>query len=392
MVACGRTELPLEVPSNPPEVLEPRPEVCNGVDDDFNGIADDPFIDDAGLYVSDAHCGGCAISCNTSRKAELTAECQVRDGVPLCVATSCAPGFALSATGRCYPRDQFLCLPCATDDDCGPVVGARCFEFEGSRHCTFGCEHGCPDGYQCGGDADEGLVCEPIGGSCLCEAGQTFDFACALQDPEGNLCAGAARCDDGVLSSCLAPADICDGADNDCSGVVDDDFVDERGIYSVDVHNCGACGIDCTVDVQDLVCGGDPFAPSCVLHCPDLDDGTQPGDFVDADRDIATGCECELTTIGDDAGPVFAEGQDLDTNCDGADGIVTASIYVAPDGQDTHIGSPTRPLATLARAVRARCVDYRHTHTALTYFRGIGHLCGDADARERREDTRWLSA
>jgi hypothetical protein len=174
-------------------------------------------------------------------------------------------------------------------------------------------------------------------------------------DPEGNRCPGSARCEDGVLSECVAPAESCNDTDDDCDGEVDEEFRDRRGAYSVDIHNCGECGVDCTLDTipeGDLVCGGDPFAPTCVLDCPDARDGIDPGDRVDADRDIATGCECTVTALVDDAGPVLAEGEALDVNCDGADGIVVESFYVAPDGDDTGPGSPTRPLQTISEGLR----------------------------------------
>jgi hypothetical protein len=113
------------------------------------------------------------------------------------------------------------------------------------------------------------------------------------------------------------------------------------------------CGVDCdaseTPSVQ-LICGGDPLAPSCVLDCPDLRDGLMPGDKVDGDRVIGNGCECTFTSPIDVPGPVLAEGEMLDVNCDGADGDVLNSWYVAADGSDVGPGSPTRPLRTIAMA------------------------------------------
>jgi hypothetical protein len=154
---------------------------------------------------------------------------------------------------------------------------------------------------------------------------------------------------------------VCDEVDDDCDGLVDEGFRDARGAYVLDIHHCGECGVDCTLSTVpegDLVCGGDPFAPACVLHCPDADDGIMPGDRIDADRSIATGCECIVTSATDAPGPVRTSGPMLDPNCDGADGIVVGSLYVAPDGDDAGPGSPTRPMRTidaaLARAFASR--------------------------------------
>jgi len=355
----------------PPDasVPEPQPETCNGEDDDLDGLVasgvldagmsvdrdvfvDEDFRDEAGRYVDVMHCGRCNAPCAPAGQA-IAVDCGLVEGTPTCVATACSEGFAPSTTGRCVPIFERLCLTCADDGDCGDLPTATCTLVGGERRCAIGCEHGCPEGYAC-----TDAICQPVGGSCSCEPGDAFSLACPLFDPEMNRCPGMARCDDGVLSECLAPPEICNEVDDDCDGAIDEGFRDDRGAYSLDIRHCGECGVDCTestVPEGDLVCGGDPFAPSCVLACPDAADGIMPGDRIDADRDIATGCECTVGSLDDDPGPVRTSGQDLDVNCDGADGIIVNSFYVAPDGDDSGPGSPTQPLATLAVAMeRAR--------------------------------------
>ncbi len=327
----------------------PLPESCNGLDDDLDGEVDEEYRDALGRYVHDDHCGVCGSPCRPRDPNELEVACGLVDESPACVALACTEGFAPSSAGRCVSAWDHLCLPCVTDGDCGDVVGARCAEVGGEPRCSVGCEHGCPIGYVC---SEEG-ECVPEGGSCSCDRGESFTVACGLTDPEGLLCVGSAMCDDGLLSECAAPEDVCDEIDNDCDGVVDGPYRDDRGAY-VDIHNCGECGVDCTesaVPEGDLICGGDPFAPTCVLDCPDARDGVMPGDRVDADRDIATGCECTVTALSDEPGPVRASGEELDVNCDGADGVVVESIYVAPDGDDGGPGSPTRPMRTIDAAL-----------------------------------------
>lgn len=44
----------------------------------------------------------------------------------------------------------------------------------------------------------------------------------------------------------------CNGRDDNCSGMIDDDFVDEQGRY-VTVEHCGHCNKDCTVILDDLL-------------------------------------------------------------------------------------------------------------------------------------------
>lgn len=222
-------------------------EQCNGADEDLDSLVDEDFRVDGGAYLSNAHCGSCGSACVPQSDVELSVECQLVDGAALCVALECAEGFAVSPSGRCVSAWDYLCLPCDSDEACGAAAGASCARVGDDDVCVVSCDGGCPDGYSCNADNN----CVPNGGGCGCAAGQTFELACRLEDPEGNLCAGAATCSNGVLSECITPEDICDGVDNDCDGVVDQAFRDERGAYSVDVTHCGACGVDCTESMVD---------------------------------------------------------------------------------------------------------------------------------------------
>jgi hypothetical protein len=350
---CGwSTGLSEEVDAGQTPVLTGSPEVCDGLDDDLDGEVDEGFRDELGRYVDDQNCGACGVACVASGAPVVSVACVVIEETPVCAATECVDGYAPSISGNCVPAYDHLCLPCVEHGACGRVAGAACVEIGGSSRCAVDCSVGCPGGYTC--REDDG-VCVPTGGSCDCEQGQRFELACALHDPSGALCPGQAVCDDGALSACAAADEVCDEVDDDCDGVVDEGFVDPRGVYSVDPHNCGRCGVDCTAEAVgglDLACGGDPLSPTCVLSCPDALDGLDPGDHVDADRDIATGCECTVTSLADAPGPVGAVAEALDVNCDGADGVVVESIYVATDGDDGAIGSPTAPLRTLGEAMR----------------------------------------
>lgn len=338
----------------------PVPEECNTLDDDLDGNVDEDFRGDDGQYNRVDHCGDCSTSCvGTTLPNAISTGCGQAFGVARCVASECAAGFLLTDGGQCISRDSASCLACTTDLDCGELAtmgAASCASIAGEQRCALRCDAGCGDGYRC----DEGLgLCVPAGGSCSCTSdAEGFSLACALVSPLGTKCAGQAECRRGVLGDCEVPEEICDEVDNDCDDIVDEGFANERGAYSLDIRNCGYCGRDCTIDegATGLVCGGDPFAPTCVLSCPDAADGIQPGDEIDANLDIADGCECTVTTLTDAPGPLAATGQALDTNCDGADGIVRTSFYVATDGDDAGPGSPTQPFASIAAGMERAAV------------------------------------
>jgi len=352
--ACGgRTAPSLAVRDAGPG---PGSERCDGRDNDDDGRVDEGYRDTTGRYVGIEHCGGCGEACTDLLPGATDVECALIADRPRCVAQACLPGYALSEAGRCLSIAEQLCMPCVSDIDCQGLPGARCTTVGGLPHCTIGCDGGCPQDYPCGSD-DLGVpACLPVGGDCSCDAGEQFTIACA---PEGRRdCVGQQRCEGGVRSECEIPEELCDAIDNDCDGSIDELFVDERGAYTVDPAHCGRCGVDCNAGLDDelqLTCGGDPFAPTCVVRCPDIDDGgIQVGDRIDTDGRLDNGCECIVDSLTDEVG---LDNGVIDPNCDGADGQVTRSVYVSAEGDDLAPGSPTRPMRTISAAVRVSALS-----------------------------------
>jgi hypothetical protein len=347
---CAKSDINRDfIPAQSPT---PTAEVCDGLDNDLDGQVDEEFKGDDGAYVHDDHCGSCNSPCGTD-EVTLAAACLEGDSGPFCGALECAEGYVVSLTHACVDWGARMCMPCLEDEECGNFDGARCEIVAGEPRCVADCIDGdCPSGYVCSPDD----VCLPPSGSCQCAPGDSFTMFCEIPIDEEEICYGTAFCDDGVLGECQGSDEICDGVDNDCNGVVDDPYVNDYGGYSEDIHNCGGCGIDCTenpLPIDELICGGPATDPLCAMLCDDTLDGIQVGDQVDADLVIATGCECLVQSLDDEPGPPLAPPEDVDSNCDGADGVVIESFYVSPDGDDADAGSPMHPKATITAAVEA---------------------------------------
>ncbi|MCA9517402.1 MAG: hypothetical protein KC635_20820 [Myxococcales bacterium] len=198
---------------------------------------------------------------------------------PACLPTSDA------AVSVCASRDDVAGLPCAGDDAC--AAGATCVALDdGVSRCVFACS----GGGGCDGDAtcDDGVCVPPGGFGCTLLAAATGATSPCANANEHGTCQGAFRCTAEGAGSCDAatPAvEVCDGADDDCDGTVDD----------VDCDDADPCTVDaCDPDAL----GQCKHTPAAGAACEDGDTCTQ-GDICTADGTCVAGSPCACDTAAD---------------------------------------------------------------------------------------------
>ena len=322
-------------------------EECNDFDDDWSGIADDPFRDSDGVYFQVAHCGGCGIDCSKVFPTASEVACVVADGIARCAIAACPEGMHLVGDSFCAPDQDALCLPCASDAECALLdPTARCAALpSGDRRCAPSCgdgDPGCPDGFSCGELGGDGpLVCTPTSGTCACTPGQAYlEIGCWIESPSGGqLCAGTQMCDGYEVTECLPVfEEWCNGVDDECDGETDEDFLTD-GEYLTDEH-CGAYFHPCASTLANMTstCGLGDDGPECSEACTD--------GFVDVDGALLNGCECEMTAA---VWPPTAHGGDGD--CDGVIDDLSQFVYVSKSGDDADPGTVDLPVLTIGRGI-----------------------------------------
>jgi hypothetical protein len=237
-------------------------EICDDLDNDCNGLADDPFDLDTDVL----NCGRCGSACND---ANATMECLLGE----CGVSACDEGWVdanLDASDGC----EYQCTPTEDptevcdlfDNDCDGVVDNDIDFATNLDHCG-GCN----------------IVCAADDAENACVSGECRIVECVRDRYDIDLVY-----ENGCEYSCVfqGATEVCDSVDQNCDGQIDEGFA-----LLTDETNCGACGLICDLELAEEICidGGCEIA-NCL------------GGSADCDTVASNGCEVDLDSDEDNCG------------------------------------------------------------------------------------------
>ncbi len=293
-------------------------ETCNGVDDDCDGQVDEQPSDGSVWYVDQDGDGA---------------------GDPLGAVTACeAPGEYVANPDDCDDEDPAF-HPGAAEDDCSDPRDYNCDGSVGATDADgdgfLACQDCDDSNAQVNAGAEE--VCDEVDNDCdgLVDNEATDAFTwyidvdqdsygsadyteLACEAPEGWV-DNAEDCDDTDDSSFPGGTEVCDGADNDCNGEVDDGSATAPTWYlDADEDGYG----DASVTIAD--CEAPSGYVEDATDCDDDDEDINPGvqelcDEVDNDCDGDTDEDDALdvtTWYADTDGDGFGDANSTDEACE----------------------------------------------------------------------------
>jgi hypothetical protein len=194
------------------EVVQPSPEVCDGVDNDCNGLVDDGATCPPNQVCDQGRCVPNCVVTDEFDCATTGLKCDATTGRcidPQCAGVVC-PASEICRHGSCVtPCSGVICphgQECLGDQCVDPCAHVSCAP---GQVCAGGaCMAGCAecDGLVCG----SGLTCDHASGACLdtscpsCAAGTHCDNGVCVDDCAGAVCPGDEVCSGGA---CHAPGD-----------------------------------------------------------------------------------------------------------------------------------------------------------------------------------------
>jgi hypothetical protein len=242
----------------------PEPEVCNGLDDDCNGVPDNG-LNCPSCVPGPEQCNGCDDDCNGI----------VDDGAP---PQACGNPDNPACTGEAACQTVQANVPPGSCQ--GPVLFGDCSAAGSPETCNDVDD-------DCDGLVDDGVppqACVPP------DAPQGLVFGPDSQCQQGQqACAG-----DGTFGPCIGyqgpGVEVCDGVDNDCDGVIDDSPSGVGQPCGVDTGTCSAGTTACVNGALECSGGVGPSPESCNGDDDDCDGAVDEAPLADAPQPNQNGC------------------------------------------------------------------------------------------------------
>ncbi len=302
-------------------------EICDGLDNDCNGLTDD--VSAAKLSNDPNNCGACGMACNYAATHQFGACMNA-----MCMPSGCTPGF-VDADGNAANGCEYQCTPTVPPTEVCDGVDNNCNGVIDEGFTTTWKSNGTPnydsDVANCGGC---GFACNLPGAVNKCAAGSSGAGTCQVDhclnnpgvdtfrhDPSvGDInstgceyhcpfaSSTAGDCDASGGGGCTFPVEVCNGQDDNCNFLVDDNVTDP------DLMAPALCGSKCP--------GG--LVANCRGQCT-------AGTLVCSNG-------VKLCSGGSGPGPEVCDG--IDNNCDGQ----VDEPFTSPAPGGYMGGDTTKPL------------------------------------------------
>ena len=360
------------------EPLLPQPEACDGIDNDCDGSMDEIFDlgDPCTVGVGECENGGLKVCKQDTTGTECSVE-PLPESPELCDALdNDCDGFA--------DEDFDLNQPCS--------VGIGECENSGVKVCTADLQTTECSVLPLGPSLE---LCDGLDNDCDNVTDELFDEGDSCAAGIGECMAGGVRAclGDGSGTNCgalplLPQPELCDGADNDCDGAVDEDFL--LGVLCVEgLGECEEIGVQvCSPDQADIVCSVEAGEPS-----DEVCDGKDNNCDGQIDEGFGADDPCQLDALS--AAQPYAPSGDLDQ--DGGVDVVDMQCLVLLFDQVIEVAMAGHDLCDSEFDCEAAGLPNSHCSPGFTALKGCfpnclhnlvsfgpleGGPCGDAQAND----------